>query len=114
MTERRETSFDGYVSVANGGRGMLIHKGPRWCKRCERFRERMDYDDFICRHMRGYKEAPAHVRRCPSCDDWKKVKVFQRIFGVNIISIIRKSGIRDKDGIDFLRNYLKNTVRLSK
>ncbi len=72
MTERRETSFDGYVSAADGGRGTLIHKGPRRCKKCERFRKRMDYDDFICRHMRGYEEAPAHVRRCPSCDDWKK------------------------------------------
>ena len=72
MTEIRENSFDGYVSAADGGRGMLIHKCPRRCKKCERFRKRMDYDDFICRHMRGYKEAPAHVRRCPSCDDWKK------------------------------------------
>ncbi len=33
-----------------------------------------DWDTVIsiCRHMRGYKEAPAHVRWCVSCDDWKK------------------------------------------
>ncbi len=28
--------------------------------------------DFICKHMRSYKEAPAHVRRCHNCNMWKK------------------------------------------
>ena len=27
----RETSFDGYISAANGGRGLIELKGPRRC-----------------------------------------------------------------------------------
>ena len=72
MTETRENSFDGYVSAADGGRGMFGPGKSRRCKNCEKFKKRESYIDFICRHMRGYKEAPAHVRRCYSCNMWKK------------------------------------------
>ncbi len=33
----RETSFDGYISAANGGRGLIEPKGPRRCDNCERW-----------------------------------------------------------------------------
>ena len=38
------------------------------------------------------------------------MRVFQRIFGVNIINFTRWSGIVNKDGIDFLRAILKNVI----
>ncbi len=72
MAERRENSFDGYVSAADGGRGLFGPGRSHRCKNCERFRKDEGLGDFICRHMRGYKEAPAHVRRCHNCDIWKK------------------------------------------
>ncbi len=83
MTNRlsqRETSFDGYVSTAGGGRGMSEFKGPRRCDNCEKFRKEKGLGDFICRHMRGYKEASAHVRRCPSCNDWRKSEGISKNF----------------------------------
>ena len=80
MSDNRETSFDRYVSASDGGRGMFEFGGPRRCKRCEKFREKMGYDDFICRHMRGYKEAPDHIGRCVSCDDWKKSQGIKKNF----------------------------------
>ncbi len=80
MTEIRENSFDGYVSAADGGRGLLNPKGPRRCKNCERYRKDKGFGDFICQHMRGYKEAPAHVRRCPDCDYWKKSQGISKNF----------------------------------
>ncbi len=48
MSNNRETSFDGYVSNADGGRGMF--KGYR----------------------RPYVEAPDYIRRCHDCNDWKR------------------------------------------
>ena len=58
--------------AANGGKGLIDPEGPRRCDNCEHSREREGLGDFICRHIRGYKEAPAHVRKCNSCDRWKK------------------------------------------
>ncbi len=72
MTETRENSFDGYVSAADVGRGLFGPEGPRRCNNCECWREKEGLGDFICRHMRGYKEAPAHVKRCDNCDRWKE------------------------------------------
>ncbi len=66
-----ETSFDGYISAANGGRGLIELKGPRRCDNCERWREREGLGDFICKHMTGYKEAPAKTKRCYDCNEWK-------------------------------------------
>ncbi len=42
------------------------------CDNCERWRKKEGLGDFICRHMRGYKEAPAYVKRCDNCDSWKE------------------------------------------
>ncbi len=33
------------------------------CKNCDHWCEEKGIGDFICRHIRGYKEAPAHIRR---------------------------------------------------
>jgi hypothetical protein len=32
MSDKRETSFDGYVSAADGGRGMFCYRRPRKTK----------------------------------------------------------------------------------
>ena len=49
-----------------------IGSNERRCKNCERFRKEKGYGDFICKHIRGYAEAPAKVRRCYGCNVWKK------------------------------------------
>ncbi len=46
--------------------------GERRCKNCEKLRKDKGYGDFVCKHMKVYKEAPARVRRCNNCDEWKK------------------------------------------
>ena len=46
----------------------------RRCKSCEKFREEKNYGDFICKHIKGFAEAPASVKRCQNCDRWKKEK----------------------------------------
>ena len=46
--------------------------GEQRCKNCEKLKKDKGYGDFICKHMKGYREAPARVRRCKSCDKWKK------------------------------------------
>ena len=46
----------------------------RRCKSCEKFRKEKNYGDFICKHIKGYAEAPANVRRCYDCDRWRKEK----------------------------------------
>ncbi len=60
------------MSAADGGRGLFGPGRSRRCNNCEKFRKDEGFGDFICKHMRGYKEAPAHVRRCYDCDEWKK------------------------------------------
>ncbi len=49
-----------------------IGDNERRCKNCEKLRKDKGFGDFICKHMRGYKEAPAHIRRCDNCNKWKK------------------------------------------
>ncbi len=49
-----------------------LDDNERRCKNCERYRKEKGYGDFICKHIKGYREAPAHVRRCDNCDKWKK------------------------------------------
>ena len=46
--------------------------GERRCKSCEKLKKDKGYGDFICKHMKGYREAPARVRRCENCNKWKK------------------------------------------
>ncbi len=45
--------------------------GARRCDNCERFRKDRGLGDFICRHVRGYKEAPPHIKRCTECEGWR-------------------------------------------
>ncbi len=73
MTETRENSFNGYVSAANGGRGLFGSGGSCQCDNCEKFKEK-GLGDFICRHMRGYKEAPCRIKRCSDCESWRSEK----------------------------------------
>ena len=51
-----------------------IGDNERRCKSCEKFRKERDYGDFICKHIKGYAEAPACVRRCYDCDRWRNEK----------------------------------------
>ena len=46
MTETRENSFDGYVSAADGGRGLLDPEEPHRCNNCERWREKKGFGRF--------------------------------------------------------------------
>ena len=39
---------------------------------CERWKKKEGLGYFICRHMRGYKEASAHLKGCDNCDRWKE------------------------------------------
>ncbi len=46
-------------------------EGVRRCDNCERFREGRGLGDFVCHHVRGYKEAPSHIKRCFDCECWR-------------------------------------------
>ena len=50
----------------------LFGDNERRCKGCDKFREERGYGDFVCKHVKGFREAPAHVRRCASCNAWKR------------------------------------------
>ena len=65
---RRETCFDGYIPARKPT------NEKRRCDNCESWRERKGLGDFICKHMKGYKEAPASVKRCYDYEEWKRRK----------------------------------------
>ncbi len=50
----------------------MFGDNKRRCKGCDKYKKEKGYGDFICKHVRGFREAPAHVRRCASCNAWKK------------------------------------------
>ena len=61
MSDKRETSFDGYVSAADGGRGMFCYRRPRKpkpkprvCDRCKFLYgdnwEHCDHKDLVFRY----------------------------------------------------------------
>ncbi len=52
----------------------IFDDNERRCKNYESFRKAKGYGDFICKHIKGFREVPANVRRCDSCDAWKKEK----------------------------------------
>ncbi len=63
-------SFDGYLrSELRPNKNQL--KGARRCNNCERWHKKEGLGDFVCKHMKGYKEAPARVKRCYDCNEWK-------------------------------------------
>ena len=43
----------------------------RRCVNCDRYKKEKGFGDFVCKHVRGFVEAPSRVKRCKSCDDWK-------------------------------------------
>ena len=52
-----------------------IGSNERRCKGCDVWKKEKNIEgDFICKHIRGYAEAPAKVRRCYGCNVWKKEK----------------------------------------
>ena len=52
----RETCFDGYTPSVKP-------LAKRRCDNCESWRKKKGIGDFSCKHMKGYKEAPASVKR---------------------------------------------------
>ena len=46
-------------------------EGVHRCDNCKKFRKDRELGDFICRHVRGYKEAPPHIKRCTECEGWR-------------------------------------------
>ena len=93
---RRETSvFPNEISIEEWEEKMFSAEGPlldeteedktclfidwdmfgdnkRRCKGCDKFKKEKGYGDFICKHVKGFREAPAHVRRCANCNAWKR------------------------------------------
>jgi hypothetical protein len=93
---RRETSvFPNEISIEEWEEKMFSAEGPlldeteedktclfvdwnmfgdnkRRCKGCDKYKKEKGYGDFICKHVKGFREAPAHVRRCTNCNAWKK------------------------------------------
>ena len=52
----------------------IFNNNPRRCINCENWRKKKLAGDFVCVHIRGYKEAPAITKRCNGCEKWKKEK----------------------------------------
>ena len=52
----------------------MFGDNKRRCKGCDKFKKEKGYGDFICKHVKGFREAPAHMRRCASCNAWKREK----------------------------------------
>ncbi len=93
---RRETSvFPNEISIEEWEENMFSAEGPlsneteesktfllidwdmfgdnkRRCKGCDKFKKEKGYGDFICKHVKGFREAPAHVRGCANCNAWKR------------------------------------------
>ncbi len=63
----RETCFDGYTPSVRS-------LAKRHCDNCESWCKKKGLGDFICRHTKGYEEAPASVKRCYDCEEWKRRK----------------------------------------
>ncbi len=52
----------------------LFGDNERRCEGCDKFKKEKGYSDFICKHVRGFREAPAYMKRCVSCDAWRREK----------------------------------------
>ncbi len=52
----------------------------RRCKDCDEYGKEKGYGDFVCKHVRGFVEAPSHVKRCESCEAWKKREKVKKDF----------------------------------
>ena len=50
----------------------LFGDNKRRCKGCDKFKKEKGYGDFICKHVKGFREAPRNITRCTSCDAWKR------------------------------------------
>ena len=83
----------------------------RRCKNCERFRKNEGLGDFICKHMRGYKEAPAHIRRCNDCDMWKKIDGIPGNFWCRHNKFIKKEWDRLNEQGWFNATFIAKDIR---
>ncbi len=77
-------------------------EGVQRCDNCERFRAEKGLGDFVFRHVRGYKEAPSHNVLIVSVGD--QIMGSLAIFGVNITSFTKQSGIEVKGGSIFVND----------
>ncbi len=74
---QRETCFDGYTKSCISIRSSY---NERRCEWCEKWRKRDGLGDFICKHRKGFKEAPSHIRRCYDCESWREKKRYTKRF----------------------------------
>ncbi len=66
MTETLKSNYDGYASATDRCKVLFGSEVL--------FRKEKGLGDFICHHMRGYKEAPCHIKRCFDCEMWRSEK----------------------------------------
>ena len=50
----------------------IFGRNKRRCVNCDEYKKKMNYKDFVCKHFRGFCEAPSYVKRCFVCETWKK------------------------------------------
>ena len=52
----------------------MFGDNKRRCKGCDKYKKEKGYGDFICKHVRGFSEAPSKTKRCVGCDAWRREK----------------------------------------
>ncbi len=71
MSERANNDHGEQMSYTDRCKNLFGAEGVRRCDNCERFRKEKGLGNFVCRHVRGYKEAPSHIKRCFDCEYWR-------------------------------------------
>ena len=71
MSERANNDNGEQMLRTDRCKNLPVAEGVQRCDNCERFREDKGLGDFVCCHVRGYKEAPSHIKRCFDCECWR-------------------------------------------
>ncbi len=74
MSERVSNNYGEQMLCTDRCKSLFGSEGVCRCDNCEKFRKDKGLGDFICRHIRGYKEAPTYIRRCSDCEAWRLEK----------------------------------------
>ena len=79
-------------------------EGVRRCDNCERFREERGLGDFVCRHGEGIKRPHHTLSDVLIVSVGDQIMRSLAIFGVNITSFTKQSGIEVKGGSIFVND----------
>ena len=52
----------------------MFGDNKRRCKGCDKYKKEKGYGYFICKHVRGFREASGKKKRCAGCDAWRREK----------------------------------------